>query len=53
MLGALLIGLGMEVSALYIPSDYKQAVAFVALILALLLRPDGLIPAPSRRAVHL
>lgn len=53
MLGALLIGLGMEVSALYIAPDYKQAVAFVALVLTLLFRPDGIIPSPSRRAVHL
>lgn len=53
MLGALLIGLGMEISALYIPPDYKQAVAFLALVLTLLFRPDGIIPSPSRRAVQL
>lgn len=53
MLGALLIGVAMEVSALYVPSDYKQAVAFAALIVMLALRPQGLIPAPSRRVARL
>ena len=42
MAGALLIGLAMEVSALYVPADYKVVVAFVLLIVTLLLRPDGL-----------
>jgi branched-subunit amino acid ABC-type transport system permease component len=53
MLGALVIGVAMEVSALYIPADYKVAVAFLALILALLFRPDGLIPAPSAMGAQL
>jgi branched-subunit amino acid ABC-type transport system permease component len=53
MIGALLIGLSTEISAVYLPADYKQAVAFLALVLALLLRPDGIIPSPSRRAVQL
>lgn len=48
MLGALLIGLGMEISAVYIQGDYKQTFAFAALILALLFRPDGLIASRSR-----
>ena len=39
---ALVIGLAMEVSALYIPSDYKQVIAFAFLILTLLIRPNGL-----------
>jgi branched-subunit amino acid ABC-type transport system permease component len=42
MAGALLVGLAMEVSALYIPPDYKTAVAFGLLILTLLIRPAGL-----------
>jgi len=42
MLGALIIGMAMEVSALYLPSDYKPVVAFAFLILTLLLRPNGL-----------
>lgn len=53
MLGALLIGLTMEISALYVPADYKQAVAFVLMVVALIIRPDGLIRSPSRRAVQL
>lgn len=42
MAGALLIGLAMEVSALYVPADYKVVVAFALLIITLLLRPEGL-----------
>jgi branched-subunit amino acid ABC-type transport system permease component len=42
MLGALIIGMAMEISALYIPSDYKPVVAFAFLILTLLIRPSGL-----------
>ncbi|MDQ2959554.1 MAG: branched-chain amino acid ABC transporter permease [Candidatus Dormibacteraeota bacterium] len=53
MLGALLIGIGMEVAALYIAPDYKQSVAFLALVITILFRPDGIIPSPSRRAVQL
>ncbi|MGH7860612.1 MAG: branched-chain amino acid ABC transporter permease, partial [Candidatus Dormibacteraceae bacterium] len=52
MLGALLIGVAMEVSALYISSEYKQVVAFVLLILTLLVRPSGLIPARARNVVY-
>ena len=51
MLGALLIGVAMEVSAVYIPADYKQGVALAALILTLLFRPHGLIAARSRIVV--
>lgn len=53
MLGALLLGVGMEVAALYIAPDYKQSVAFIALVITILFRPDGIIPSPSRRAVQL
>ena len=49
MAGALLIGLAMEVSAMYLPADYKQVVAFMLLIATLLLRPEGLFS--SRRVV--
>lgn len=40
--GALVIGLAMEISAVYIPAEYKLSVAFVILILTLLVRPSGL-----------
>lgn len=42
MAGALLIGLAMEVSAIYVAADYKVVVAFLLLIATLLLRPEGL-----------
>lgn len=41
--GGLLIGLVMEVSTLVVPFQYKTAVAFGAMILALLVRPQGLL----------
>jgi neutral amino acid transport system permease protein len=44
MAGAVAVGLAMEVSATYIPSDYKTVVAFVILIAVLLVRPQGLVP---------
>lgn len=43
MAGALVVGVTMEVSALYISPDYKTSVAFAILILALLFRPQGLV----------
>ena len=43
MLGALAIGLATEVSAAYIQADYKYAVAFVALLVMLAVRPTGLL----------
>ncbi len=43
MLGALVIGLTTEISAVFINSAYKNDVAFVILIIMLLLRPQGLV----------
>ena len=48
MLGALLIGLTMEISAVFINSAYTQDIAFLVLVVMLLLRPQGLIPAKGR-----
>lgn len=45
MLGALLIGVATEVSAAYIPPDYKYCVAFLALLVMLAIRPTGLLGA--------
>jgi branched-subunit amino acid ABC-type transport system permease component len=45
MAGALAVGLAMEIGATYIPSDYKQVVAFGILIAVLLVRPQGMVPA--------
>lgn len=47
MLGAVVIGVGMEVSALYIPADYKETIAFGLLVLTLLFRPSGIFAAPK------
>jgi branched-chain amino acid transport system permease protein/neutral amino acid transport system permease protein len=43
MLGAVVIGLGTEVSAVYITAAYKDVVAFVLLLGMLALRPSGLL----------
>lgn len=40
--GALIIGLAMEISASYLPAEYKTSIAFALLILALLVRPSGI-----------
>jgi branched-subunit amino acid ABC-type transport system permease component len=45
MLGALVIGLGTEISAAFIVSDYKDVIAFVVLLAMLALRPTGLLGA--------
>ncbi len=45
MLGALVIGLATEVSAVFIPADYKYVVAFVVLLVVLGVRPTGLLGA--------
>jgi len=42
MLGALVVGIATEVSAVFLPSEYKTAIALVILILVLLLRPQGI-----------
>ncbi len=42
MIGALVIGLGVELGATYVSADYSYAIAFGALVLGLLLRPQGL-----------
>lgn len=42
MASAVLLGLIMDVSALWIPTSYRSIIAFGALILVLLIRPEGL-----------
>ena len=49
MLGALIIGVVTEVSAVFITSSYKSDVAFALLIVMLLIRPQGLVPARGRQ----
>lgn len=43
ILGGFLIGIVQEVSVLFIPSEYKIAVGFLAMIIALLVFPRGLL----------
>jgi branched-chain amino acid transport system permease protein/neutral amino acid transport system permease protein len=45
MLGAAVIGLATEISAVFIPADYKYVIAFVVLLAMLGLRPAGLLGA--------
>ena len=47
MLGALVIGLGTEISAALFVSDYKDVVAFVVLLAMLAVRPTGLLGAKA------
>jgi branched-chain amino acid transport system permease protein len=42
VLGALLVGVAAEVSLLVIPPVYQSAVAFLAILMVLLVRPSGL-----------
>ena len=42
MASAVLLGVIMDVSALWIPTSYRSIIAFGALILVLLIRPEGL-----------
>lgn len=50
MAGALLIGLVTEISAAFINPAYKLDTAFIILILALLIRPSGLLSRAGRTA---
>lgn len=42
MLGAVVIGLASEVSAVYVNPAYKEVVAFLVLVVVLLVRPKGI-----------
>jgi len=48
LLGSLIVGIVIEVSTLWIPSDLKYAGALVVLILILLIRPQGLLGRKER-----
>ncbi|MGH3279211.1 MAG: branched-chain amino acid ABC transporter permease [Trebonia sp.] len=47
MLGAVIIGLATEISAAYIPPDYKYVIAFAVLLVMLGVRPNGLLGEPA------
>ncbi|WP_323690482.1 ABC transporter permease subunit [Rhizobium sp. AN95] len=46
--GALFVGIAEELSLLVLPASYKSAIAFVAIILILTLRPQGLLGREAR-----
>ncbi len=48
MLGALIIGVAMEVSATFMDSAYKTVIAFAILVLLLLFKPEGILPSRGR-----
>jgi branched-subunit amino acid ABC-type transport system permease component len=48
MLGAIVIGIAMEVSASFMDSAYKTVIAFLILIILLLFRPQGILPSRGR-----
>lgn len=48
LLGSLIVGMAVEVSTLWIPSDLKYASALVILIVILLVRPQGLLGRKER-----
>lgn len=45
VLGGIILGLGEGLGAAYLSSQFKDAIAFVALLVVLLIRPNGLIGA--------
>ncbi|MEA2330581.1 MAG: branched-chain amino acid transport system permease protein [Thermoleophilaceae bacterium] len=45
----LLLGLAMDLSTLVIPTEYRLTVAFAAIIITLLLRPEGLFTVARRK----
>jgi branched-subunit amino acid ABC-type transport system permease component len=49
VIGALVIGIAEEMSALIIPTNYRQAVSFTAILLLLLFRANGLLGAKAVR----
>jgi branched-chain amino acid transport system permease protein len=42
VIGGLLIGVAESVSTLFLPTDYKDSVAFMVMVAILLVRPQGL-----------
>lgn len=42
VIGGLILGVAESVSTLYLPTDYRDSIAFMVMVLILLLRPQGL-----------
>jgi branched-chain amino acid transport system permease protein len=51
MLGGIVLGLVESLGASYVSSEYKDAYAFIILIVILLLRPEGLLGKPSEEKI--
>lgn len=50
MLGALVIGLSLQLATLVMPAQYTQDIAFIILVLVLLVRPQGLLGVAGKTA---
>ena len=48
LLGSIIVGLLVELSTLWIPSDLKYVGAFLVLIVVLLIRPQGILGRSER-----
>lgn len=48
IVGALIVGVATEMSAAFISSEYKTAIALIILIIALLIRPQGIFTSRGR-----
>jgi branched-chain amino acid transport system permease protein len=48
LVGSLVVGVAVEVSTLWIPSEFKTVVALSILVLILLVRPQGILGQPER-----
>ncbi|HEU5302655.1 MAG TPA: branched-chain amino acid ABC transporter permease, partial [Acidimicrobiia bacterium] len=48
MVGGIVLGLTLEVSTFWIPTDFKNAIALAVLILVLLVRPQGILGVRER-----
>ena len=48
IIGALVVGIATEMSAVFINSEYKDAIAFAILIIVLLIRPQGIFASRGR-----
>ncbi len=48
MIGALVVGIATELSAVVVTASYKEDIAFVILVAVLLIRPSGIISTPGK-----